>query len=498
MRNVFPPQMNLGQTGIADIQIDVSSRDDIPVILLGLQHIYTNPSLREAVFKILEEVAPTKIDNGEAKVVSLNKGRPGVDQWSILVLGSLRLGLNADHDRILELANQHRTLREMLGLGCFDTDKRYCLQTLKDNLDLLTPEIMARINVEVIQAGYRLLDLDIHAQIRGRCDSFVLKTDVHYPTDTNLLYDAIRTLIHQCAQWHDQHVLPGWRNHQSNLRQFKRLHRKLQNLKHSTSKNEDIKAARELEIKQAYQDYIDLAGYYLERTQASIGVLKNDYKIPEVLLTDLHTFSRHVERQIDQIRRRVLQGEIIPHGEKVFSLFQPHTEWISKGKAGVPVELGLRVCIMEDSHGFILHSLVMQKTTDDKLAVPMVKATQALFPSFKACRFDKAFHSPDNQKELKNLMDQVVLPKKGKLSKADQEREYAPEFKQARKQHSAVESAINALEVHGLDKCPDHGIDGFERYVALAVLSRNIQKLGTIIRDQERERLLKEKQKQAA
>jgi len=498
MRNVFPPQMNLGQTGIADIQIDVSSRDDIPVILLGLQHIYTNPSLREAVFKILEEVAPTKIDNGEAKVVSLNKGRPGMDQWSILVLGSLRLGLNADHDRILELANQHRTLREMLGLGCFDTDKRYCLQTLKDNLDLLTPEIMARINVEVIQAGYRLLDLDIHAQIRGRCDSFVLKTDVHYPTDTNLLYDAIRTLIHQCAQWHDQHVLPGWRNHQSNLRQFKRLHRKLQNLKHSTSKNEDIKAARELEIKQAYQDYIDLAGFYLERTQASIGVLKNDYKIPEVLLTDLHTFSRHVERQIDQIRRRVLQGEIIPHGEKVFSLFQPHTEWISKGKAGVPVELGLRVCIMEDSHGFILHSLVMQKTTDDKVAVPMVKATQALFPSFKACSFDKAFHSPDNQKELKNLMDQVVLPKKGKLSKADQEREYAPEFKQARKQHSAVESAINALEVHGLDKCPDHGIDGFERYVALAVLSRNIQKLGTIIRDQERERLLKEKQKQAA
>jgi hypothetical protein len=490
--------MNLGQTGIADIQIDVSSRDDIPVILLGLQHIYTNPSLREAVFKILEEVAPTKIDNGEAKVVSLNKGRPGMDQWSILVLGSLRLGLNADHDRILELANQHRTLREMLGLGCFDVDKRYCLQTLKDNLDLLTPEIMARINVEVIKAGYRLLDLDIHAQIRGRCDSFVLKTDVHYPTDTNLLYDAIRTLIHQCAKWHDQHVLPGWRNHQSNLRQFKRLHRKLQNLKHSTSKNEAKKADRELEIKQAYQDYIDLAGFYLERTQASILVLKNDYKIPEVLLTDLHTFSRHAERQIDQIRRRALQGEAIPHAEKVFSLFQPHTEWISKGKAGVPVELGLRVCIMEDSHGFILHSLVMQKTTDDKVAVPMVKATQALFPSFKACSFDKAFHSPDNQKELKNLMDQVVLPKKGKLSKADQEREYAPEFKQARKQHSAVESAINALEVHGLDKCPDHGIDGFERYVALAVLSRNIQKLGTIIRDQERERLLKEKQKQAA
>ena len=65
-----------------------------------------------------------------------------MDQWSILVLGSLRLGLNADYDRILELANQHKTLREMLGLGCFDADKRYRLQTLKDNLKLFTPKVM--------------------------------------------------------------------------------------------------------------------------------------------------------------------------------------------------------------------------------------------------------------------------------------------------------------------------------------------------------------------
>ena len=58
MRNVFPPQMSIGQIDIADIQIDVSSRDDIPVILLGLQQIYTTPPLRDAVFKILEEVKP--------------------------------------------------------------------------------------------------------------------------------------------------------------------------------------------------------------------------------------------------------------------------------------------------------------------------------------------------------------------------------------------------------------------------------------------------------
>ena len=490
--------MSIGQRDIADIQIDVSSRDDIPVILLGLQHIFTTQPLRDAVFKILEEVAPTKMDDEGTKIVSINKGRPGMDQWSILVLGSLRVGLNTDYDRILELANQHNTLREMLGLGCFDGDKRYRLQTLKDNLKLFTPAIMDRISAEVIRAGYQLLDLDIHKLIRGRCDSFVLKTNVHFPTDTSLLHDAIRILIRTCVKWSLQHALPEWRLHKHNLSKFKGLYRKLQKLKHSTSKNEDIKAAKALEIKQAYQDYIDLAGFYLERTKTSMLTLKNDFQIPEVLLTDLRTFSLHAERQIDQIRRRAIQGETIPHDEKVFSLFQPHTEWISKGKAGVPVELGLRVCIMEDSHGFILHSQVCKTPLMTKSPYRWLKPHKQNFPVLTPVVLTKASIVPANQTDLKVFLEQVVLPKKGKLSKADQEREYAPEFKQAKKQHSAVESAINALEVHGLDKCLDHGIDAFERYVGLAVLSRNIQKLGTIKRDMERLRLLEEQQKLAA
>jgi hypothetical protein len=80
------------------------------------------------------------------------------------------------------------------------------------------------------------------------------------------------------------------------------------------------------------------------------------------------------------------------------------------------------------------------------------------------------------------------MPKKGKLSQARREHEAAPEFVDLRRQHSAVESAINALEVHGLDRCLDHGIDGFKRYVALAVVARNIQRLGAILRQQEAER----------
>ena len=82
----------------------------------------------------------------------------------------------------------------------------------------------------------------------------------------------------------------------------------------------------------------------------------------------------------------------------------------------------------------------------------------------------------------------VVLPRKGKLSQQAHALEHSPAFIKARHQHSAIESAINALEVHGLDKCPDHGIRGFKRYVALAVVTRNIHRIGAILWQREQAR----------
>ena len=154
------------------------------------------------------------------------------------------------------------------------------------------------------------------------------------------------------------------------------------------------------------------------------------------------------------------------------------------------MELGLRVCVIEDQHGFILHHQVMEKTTDDRIAVTIVQETKTRFPELSSVSFDKGFHSPQNQTDLAKILDRVVLPKKGKLSKADKVREYDPEFIDLRHSHSAVESCINALEVHGLDKCLDHGIDGFKRYVALAVVARNLHRLGAILlaQDAEQER----------
>jgi IS5 family transposase len=227
--------------------------------------------------------------------------------------------------------------------------------------------------------------------------------------------------------------------------------------------------------------YLDKAGKTLTKLHA-LGGDGIEYLAARI---EIETFIGHAVRQIDQTRRRVLQGEVVPHAEKVFSVFETHTEWISKGKAGVPVELGLRVCVMEDQHRFILHHQVMEKQTDDQVTVAMVKETRQRFGDLAACSFDKGFHSPANQQELQAHLKLVALPRKGKLSQQAQAVERAEDFVAARRQHSAVESAINALEVHGLDRCPDHGIRGFKRYVALAVVTRNIHRIGALLRAQE-------------
>ncbi|BBA35847.1 transposase IS4 family protein [Methylocaldum marinum] len=256
----------------------------------------------------------------------------------------------------------------------------------------------------------------------------MVKTHVHFPTDTNLLWDAIRKVIQTCAALCDTLDLTEWRQSAYHLRCFKKSYRLIQKLKHSTSQDEAKRQAKQAQIETAYQTYLDQAETYQQRAHATRQRLNQAHGLPTPMLADLDAYLAHAERQIDQIRRRVLRGETIPHGEKVFSIFQPHTEWISKGKAGVPVELGLRVAVVEDQHRFILHHQVMEKTTDDQIAVSLVEHSQTRFPAVTAIRLDKGFHSPSNQVELKQHLENVILPKKGRLSEADKVRESDPTF----------------------------------------------------------------------
>jgi IS5 family transposase len=236
MRDVIKPQLALGEVDIAEVRFDPRSRDEIPKLLLGLQHIYVNPEIKLQVFSVLEEMLPAYIN--------AHTGRPGMDLWRILVLGTLRLNCNWDYDKLQEMANNHLTLRRMLGHGVVDKDYTYALQTLKDNIRLFTVDILDRINQIVVNAGHRL----VHKKkglIKAKCDSFVVETNVHFPTDINLLLDAMRKVITLLGQLYADLGLSLWRQSSYNLRKLKKLFRRVQKMKHSTSKDDKKKAKQE-------------------------------------------------------------------------------------------------------------------------------------------------------------------------------------------------------------------------------------------------------------
>ena len=139
------PQRQFGRPEILDIRFDLKSRADIPALLLGLQHLYR--TRRDELFALLDE----RISPGPDQT----NDRPEMDLWSILVLGVLKQGLGYDWDRLLELANEHRTLREILG-GGWAGRERYEREILIGDVSLMTPDMLVAVNRMIVASGHEV------------------------------------------------------------------------------------------------------------------------------------------------------------------------------------------------------------------------------------------------------------------------------------------------------------------------------------------------------
>ena len=467
MRKLKNLQLELGGTAIEDIKFNIKSRDDIPAILIGLQHIYTNTETREKLFSLLEEKFLPEVD--------LHTGRPGMDIWRVVVLGVLKQGLGCDYDRLQHIANNDSLVRKMLGHSGYGDEYEYGLQTIIDNVELLSAELLGEINSIVVRSGHAVAKKKPGEGLRGRCDSFPVKTDVEYPTDVGLLWDAVRCLVRECAAAAGANGIPGWRQH----KHIRKTIEKLYNLVR-TKKRRDRNPG-------SIEEYLRACEEMVRRSNGLLCELLAT-EAPAWRFDRINYYRAHAIRQIDQVRRRILHGEVIPQEEKVFSVFEPHTRWIAKGKAGVAVEFGVPVCIVEDQYRFILHHRVMWEESDVDVCVPFMEETKKMYPEFASCSFDQGFWSPKNRERLDEILEGNYLPKKGKLGKKDMERQSDEEFAEARKRHPGVESAINALNHKGCDKVRVHGKKGFARSVALSVLAANIHRLGVLVRNGEREK----------
>jgi hypothetical protein len=290
----------------------------------------------------------------------------------------------------------------------------------------------------------------------------------------NLLWDAGRKCVDLVegllASGHD---LPGWRK-------FKRWRRQLKNLQRTASqivyRGGPNKEAR---MKQAVREYLSVGGAVAVKVRASLlGLCETG--VDAARWERLAYFHAMLDKHLGLVERRLLKEETIASHEKVFSLFEPHTEWIQKGKQRPNVELGHKLLIATDQQQLIQDYAVLLSEAEMDQSIPVADRLLGRYGagSVASVSFDKGFTREADRRLLGLYIPEVVMPKRGKKNAAETEREGGKKFKALRAQHSAVESEINSLEHHGLNRCLDVGLAGYQRYVGLGVMSYNLHVIG--------------------
>ena len=481
MRHHFQHQPDLQITPIEKIRLPLKSRDELPPILAGLQWVWMHPTLKAEIFALLA----AKILAGKQAT-----GRTGMDLWQILVLGVVRLGLDADWDRMEDMANHHLLVRQLLGVPATpwgEDAKVFGHQTLRDNVALLDEELLQQINARIAAAGREVFAKKDGAPVAAlelKADTYVLETDVHFPTDLNLLWDAGRKCVDLVeGLLAAGHVLPGWRKFKAWRRQLKACERTASQVVYRGGPN------KEARVKAAVREYLAVGRELSGKVHSSLLGLC-DQAVDLARWERLEYFHAMLDKHLDLVQRRLLKEEKIPPHEKVFSLFEPHTEWIAKGKQRPNVELGHRLLIATDQNQLIQDYDVPVGGADVDQSLPMADRLLGRYGAGRlaSLSFDKGFTRAEDRELLSLYVPVVVMPKRGKKNAVETEREREKQFVALRRQHSAVESEINSLEHHGLNRCLDVGLEGYLRYVGCGVMSYNLHVIGRELLARERAR----------
>ncbi|MEI8154427.1 MAG: ISNCY family transposase [Hyphomicrobiales bacterium] len=480
MRLAFQEQPRLDCPEVGRIELNLNCRDEIIPILRALQHVYEDAPLRR---RILDLVGKDVMGGRSRKL-----GRQGLDYWSITVLAAVRLGCNLDYDKLQDLAEQHRTLRLMMGIGDWEEAREFDWRRIRDNVCLLRPETLVKLNEAIVAAGHVLAPEAIEA-VRG--DSFVVETNIHYPTESSLIGDGLRKVINLSAELAAEHGQCGWRQHDHLLQKVKDIVREIGRKARAKGQGAD-------RLKPGYKKLLALAEDLIERARQLLLAIAFQVDAQGLPLgggvsisgltggreRELTHYIQLTEKVCGTARRRVLLEEAVPNEDKIFSIFEPHTELIKRGKQPNPIQYGHNVLVVEDAVGFICHyEVVANGVLDQELVVPVMTKLQKRFDGkIERASFDRAFHTPDNQKKLAEIVTHPCIPKKGHSLGRKQQEDATVEFRQARQNHPGIESAIGALQSgNGQERCRDKSKEGYERYVGLGVLGRNLQILGKLL-----------------
>ena len=300
----------------------------------------------------------------------------------------------------------------------------------------------------------------------------------------NLLWDAGRKCVDLIERYRaGGYSLPGWRKAKDWRRQFKNLQRTTSQIVCRGGPN------KEARVKSAVRAYLAVGRALADKVQSSLLELC-DLSADAPQWEQWEYFHAMLAKHLDLVARRLLHAESIPAHEKVFSLFEPHTEWIPKGKQRPNVELGHKLLLATDQQPLIQDYAVLLGEAEVDQSILVADRLLGRYGAGRVASlsFDKGFTRTADRELLRLYVPAVVMPKRGKKNAAETERESEKKFVALRRQHSAVESEINSLEHHGLNRCLDVGIKGYQRYVGYGVLSYNLHVIGRALLARQRAR----------
>jgi len=459
-------EMRHGQRGFADLE-------------LWRQGVRLDPLLEEISHFLDRHRALLTVVHADLVrgLKQTTRGRAGLSAEQVLRAFVLKQVKSWDYRELRERIADGFTLRQFTRFESAPVPKHDAFHRA---FVALTPDTIRGLNEAVVAAAVQL-GLEDGRQLR--VDTTVVETDIRYPRDSGLLWDSVRVLSRvvaalralapqACQQFPDR---------------TRRARRRMQEIGRMRER-----AQRQRALARKYRDLIhvtaevvDQAGHVLQRAQ--------DLEYPEVMTAlqaeaccrQLEHFIALARRVIDQSVRRVLRGETVPADQKLYSIFETHTDLIKRGKAYKPVEFGHKVFLAESRRGLITDYRILAGNPADRDQLePSVARHRERFgavPELYAA--DRGFHDREAGARVEQQgVKLLAIPQCGGTKTADRHaHEKSRAFKKAQAFRSGIEGRISVLfRGRGMKRCRWTGPERFELFVGAAVLANNLLRIAAL------------------
>jgi transposase, IS5 family len=406
------------------------------------------------------------------------QGRRGLTAPQVLRSLVLMRVKNWDYRELRERIADGLTLRQFTDFYCDPVPKH---DAFNRGFNRLTPQTLKAVNDLVVQAAVAL-GLEDGAKLR--VDTTVVETDIHHPTDNTLLWDVVRALtrlVGRLAKALEMRCIKGFHDRRRSA------HRRMYEIQRMTTRQRpDRQTATYRALIGIAEEVVASAKAALDKTANMRGKDLFAAMTIDAIRDEIAHYCGLGERVIDQARRRVLDGEQVPNAEKIYSIFEPHTDLIKRGKVRTPVEFGHKVFLAESAKGLITQYEVLKGNPSDEVHVaPSLKRHRRAFrraPELYGA--DRGFFSEHNVATcVQGAVKTVCIPQRGG-SKTPQRQadERSAAFKQGQRFRAGIEGRISVLmRGRGMKRCRAEGAERFALFVGAAVLANNLMIVAALL-----------------